>query len=132
MRLPLTIPPTLFVRIRGERGVREYRAVLDTGCAYCMIPRKDALDLGYPATYEPIMPDTGEGGTAVTNSYIIQVPIITLKEVSVGELVVKDLRTVAYDLPVPSGVDVVLGVNFLKNFKVTFDFKDEALIIGKA
>lgn len=129
MKLTLTNPPTFFVRVKGERGVREYRAVLDTGCTYCMIPKKDAVGLGYIAEYDAVERTEGEGGPVISGSFIIDVPFITLKEVSVGELTAKNLQTVLSDLPTPSGVDMILGTNFLKNFRVTFDFKNNALTI---
>jgi len=120
MELPLKTPITLFVRIKGNTGTRELRAVLDTGSAYTLIPKKDVLQLGYQAWYDPLAPIEGPGVKAVTGSAIVEAPFITLQEVSVG---------VAWELPRPSGADVILGASFLKNFTLTVDYKKGILRI---
>jgi len=129
MELPLKTPITFFVRIKGETGVRELRAVLDTGSAYTLIPKKDAIQLGYQAWYDPLISDSGQGVKTVMGSIIIAAPFIILQEVSVGELTAKNVEAVAWDMPRPSGADVLLGLSFLKNFTITIDYKKGILRI---
>ncbi len=130
IELPLKTPITLFVRIVGEKATRELRAVLDTGSTYTLIPKKDAIQLGYTTLYDPLVPSLGgEGAHVVTGSYIIEVPLITLKEIRVGGLTAENVKAVVWDLPEPSGADVLLGTNFLQNFKTTLDYKKGTLTI---
>ncbi|MFQ6084838.1 MAG: TIGR02281 family clan AA aspartic protease [Candidatus Bathyarchaeia archaeon] len=130
VELPLETPITLFVRIVGEKTTRELRAVLDTGSMYSLIPREDAVQLGYTTLYDPLQPQLGgEGALTVTGSYIIEVPVVTLKEVRLGGLKAENVKAVVWDLPEPSGADVLLGINFLKNFKTTLDYKKGTLTI---
>jgi len=49
--------------------------------------------------------------------------------VSVGELTAKNVEAIAYDLPRPSGADILLGLSFLKNFTTTIDYKKGILRI---
>ncbi|MBI2183405.1 MAG: retropepsin-like domain-containing protein [Thaumarchaeota archaeon] len=123
----LTNPPSLFVRVEGSNGERELRAILDSGATICLIRRSDALELGYQALYEKWMPFMGEGGPAVTNGYIVDAPIVTLSEVSLGKITKKNVRTLAFELPEEGGIDFVVGTNFLKNMKVTMDFSRRTL-----
>lgn len=129
MKLPLTNPPVFFVKVKGVRGDRELRAVLSTGATMCMIRRADAMELGYPAQYEPWMPFMGEGGPAVTSGYVVDAPIVTLEEVSMSNISRKAVRAMAFELPEQGGVDFIVGSNFLKGLKVTLDFKSQIMLI---
>ncbi len=129
MKLPLEEPARCFVRVVGANGkVRELRAVLDTASTCSVLPTKDALQLGYQISYDPYT-GIGEGSVVVTVDGIIYTSIAILKEVWLGDLVVKDLKALIYDFPEQAGVDVILGTNFLKNFKLTFDYEEGTLSI---
>jgi len=114
-------PITFFVRIRGPRGVRELRAILDTGSSVCTIPVTDAREIGYEAFYDPIV-DKGDGIYTITQTGILDLGPLTLQEVGVAELSAKDVTAVVSNLPRAGGVDVILGLSFLQNFKTTIDF----------
>lgn len=121
-------PIMLFVRVKGRKGVREYRAVLDTGSQYSVIPLQDARELGYEAYCDPeAEPSSGTRG--VTKSDIIEADEIELEEVSVADLVAKNVKALAYHLPRMGGVEATLGLSFLKNFKTTIDYKAGYLTI---
>ena len=45
-------PIVFFIRVKGPKGVREFRAILDTGSTYSTIPLQDARELGYDAYYD--------------------------------------------------------------------------------
>ncbi|MBI2183403.1 MAG: retropepsin-like domain-containing protein [Thaumarchaeota archaeon] len=129
MKLSLSDPPTFFVKVKGPQGFKELRAVLATGATLCLIRRSDAQELGYPALYQPWMPVEAEGSPAVTNGFIIDAPLITLEEVSLGTISRKKLRAMAFELPEQGGVDFIVGTNFLEGMKVTFDDKQKTLLI---
>lgn len=121
-------PIMLFMRIKGRKGIREYQAVLDTGSVYSIIPLQDARDLGYDAYCDPAS-DPGLGTLAVTKSGIIEADEIELEEVSVADLVARNVKTLAYNLPKTGKVEAVLGLSFLNNFKTTIDYNKGYLTI---
>lgn len=120
-------PITLFVRVKGENGVREYQAVLDTGSEYSIIPLQDARELGYEAYCDP--EDPGGGTRAITKTDMVELDEIELEEVQVGDLVAKNVKALAHHLPRLGGVEATLGLSFLKNFKTTIDYKAGYLTI---
>lgn len=121
-------PITFFVHIKGKKGVREYRAVLDTGSEYCVIPIQDARDLGYEAYFDPIS-DAGRGTTVLSKTDMIELAEIELEEVSVADIVAKNVKTVTHYVPKYAGVEVTLGLSFFKNFKTTLDYNSNYLTI---
>ncbi len=123
-------PITLFVRIKGEKGVREIRAVLDTGSQYCVIPLQDARQLGYDAYFSP--DDPGSGTIAVTKAELIEVDEIELEEVSVGDLVARNVKSLVWGFPKLAGVEGLLGLSFLEHFRTSLDFKQGLLTIEPA
>lgn len=120
-------PIMLFVRIKGKKGIREYKAVLDTGSEYCVIPLQDARDLGYDAYFDA--EDPGNGVKIVTKTDMAELDEIVLEEVTVADLVAKNVKAVAHYLPHIGRVEATLGLSFLKNFKTTIDFKENYLTI---
>lgn len=124
MKIPIDKekPLTLFVRIKGPRGVRELRAVLDTGSSLCTIPITDAREIGYPVFYDPIV-NRGEGIFTLTQTGVMDLEGLTLEEISVAGLSAKDVPAVACHLPRMGGVDMILGLSFLSRFKITLDYE---------
>ncbi len=121
-------PITAFVRIKGEKGVREVRAIIDTGSLYSVIPLQDARRLGYDAYFD-LSADPDGGTKAVTKGGIVQADEIILEEVAIGDLVAKDVTTLVIELPNFARIEAVLGISFLKNFKTTIDFKEGFLTL---
>lgn len=121
-------PIMLFVHIKGSKGTREVRAVLDTGSVYSIISVQDARQLGYDAFSDP-QADPDPSTTMVTKSDIFLTDEIVLEEVSVADLVAKNVTALAYELPGVGRVEAILGLSFLKNFKTTIDFKKGYLTI---
>jgi hypothetical protein len=56
MEIPLKTPITLFVRVKGPRGERELKVILNTFATHMAIPFRDAFRLGYSPLdpHEPI------------------------------------------------------------------------------
>jgi len=118
----------LFVRIKGSKGTREVRAVIDTGSVYSIISVQDARRLGYEAWGDPEA-DADPSTTAITKSDIFSTDEIVLEEVSVDGLVAKNVTALTYELPTLGRVEAILGLNYLKNFKTTIDFEKGYLTI---
>ena len=123
-------PITVFVRIKGNRGTRELRAIIDTGSQYCLVPMIDALKIGYDDAYFVASGEPGSGTLMATQGCLIETSEIVLKEVSIGNLIAKDVKALCFDLPRPSGLEAVLGLSFLKNFKTTIDYQKGLLTLA--
>jgi predicted aspartyl protease len=115
-------PITCFIQVKGKNGIREFKAVLDTGAKYCVIPISDARQLGYDA-YWDYLTRSGKAGRPVLLGGILEADEIILEEVIIGDLVAKNLEAFAYDIPRLAGIEAILGVNFLSNFKTTLDYQ---------
>lgn len=130
MKLPLKRLPKFFVRVKGPAGkVRELAAMLDTGSTCTVISSKDAIDLGYQVTYDPMIME-GTPIVAVTPNGMIEAPKIVLEEVRVGDIVVEGLEAAMHTLPEQCGVDVVLGWNFWRHVKrIVLDNEEGTLLL---
>jgi predicted aspartyl protease len=116
-------PVVVFVRIKGPKGVRELRAVIDTGSTDCLIPLQDARSLGYDAYFDPFT-RVGVGFRGISKTDIFETDRITLEEVSIGGLTAKDVRSMTLELPKWGGIEGVLGNSFLRHFKTCFNFEE--------
>ena len=121
-------PIVLFVRIKGQKGVREFRAILDTGSTDCAIPLQVARELGYNAYYDDFS-KTGEATRGISKMGYFETDEIVLEEVTVADLVAKDVKALTMDLPRLAGIEAVLGVSFLRQFNTCIDFKQGYLTI---
>lgn len=128
IRISADEPIVFFVRVKGPKGVREFRAIFDTGSTDCLIPLQDARALGYDAYYDEIS-KTGEATRGVTKLVMIETDEIVLEEVAVADLVARDVKALAYDMPKSTGIEAVLGTSFLRNFKTCINFEQGYLTI---
>ena len=112
----------LYVEIEGTIITRP-KFALDTGATYLMIPWEMAEVLGY----QPEL--SKERINMITASGVEKVPLITLNSVSVLGKKAKNVKAVVHDLPPRSYVDGLLGLSFLKNFRVCLDFPEGILEI---
>ncbi len=131
--MPLEYPALLLAKFTGPNGLRrELRTLVRPGAPYCVIDREDAYRMGFlqavmdpgPMHYE--LPPEKIPFMATTIG-MLEAPIFTLSEVSVGDLTAKRVDTLAYDLPDVTRIDAVLGETFLSNFTVTFDYRKRQL-----
>ena len=123
-----TEPIIFFVRVKGPKGIREFRAVFDTGSAYSLIPVHDARALGYDAYFDPIS-NIGTGTGVITKSDIMEADGIVLEEVTVGDVKARNVKAIAYNLPRLGGIEAVLGISFMCNFRSCIDFAENYLTI---
>lgn len=119
---------SFFVRVKGPKGVRELRAVLDTGSQRCAISPVDARDLGYDCFFDPLA-NKGEGELALMQSGIMEVGPLVIEEINVADLRVANIEALAYELPKMSGVNMVLGLNFIENLRTSINFDEGYTII---
>jgi clan AA aspartic protease (TIGR02281 family) len=114
---PNTLDIILFAVIHRGKNKRQIRVVLDTGPTYVLIPWYVAHELGYK-------PGLSKEWTPVaTANGLIYAPKIDLELITTLGLSVKNVSAVCHDLPPESRVDGLLGLSYLRNFKLTLDFK---------
>lgn len=102
----------LELKIEGIDGVRTLKVALDTGATYVMIPWDIAEILGY----EPGL--SKERINMTTASGVEKVPLITLNSVKVLGKKAENVKAIVHDLPPRSYVDGLLGLSFLRNFRI--------------
>lgn len=113
----------LDVTIKGPQGKRKISSALDTGSTFTIIPWDVADVLGYKPYF------CKERTGVITASGTEYAPVITLHSLMCLGMKVEELKAVVHDLPPASYVDGLLGLNFLRNFKVCLDFREGILSI---
>ena len=113
----------LDVTIQGSKGKRKISSALDTGATFTIIPWEVADILGYQPHF------CREKTGVITASGTEYAPVITLQSLMCLGMEVKNLKVIVHDLPPESYVDGLLGLNFLKNFRVCLDFREGILSI---
>ncbi|OGG19326.1 hypothetical protein A3D78_06165 [Candidatus Gottesmanbacteria bacterium RIFCSPHIGHO2_02_FULL_39_14] len=89
--------------------------VLDTGASYVVIPWRIATGLGLEINQQNLVSTT-------TASSVEHVPYTSIPKLTVLDKTVRNVPCIVKDLPSESGVDGLLGLSFLKHFKLTIDF----------
>lgn len=95
-----------------------------TCATYTMVPWEIAEALGYEPAYSK------RKVTITTASGIEKAPLITVDNVSVLGNEAENVDCVVHELPEMSRVDGLLGLSFLKRFRVCIDFGKGNLEIG--
>ena len=113
----------LSVTLEGGGVEKKIEMALDTGATYTMIPWEVAEVLGY----EPAV--SKDRVSMVTASGVERAPLINLKSISVLGKGVDNVLTIVHNLPEKSYVDGLLGLSFLRRFKVCLDFQEGVLEI---
>ena len=97
--------------------------MVDSGAERMMISHNAATRLGidyaHPVRRDPIV---GVGGA-------LSVPVVRLDRVRIGGAVVPNLLASVYDLPPLFRADGVIGLNYLRRFRVTLEFDTRELIL---
>ena len=117
--------PVIVLRatLEGEDIEKKIDMALDTGATYTMVPWDIADVLGYePGISKELVP-------MVTASGVERAPLITVKSLNVLGVTAHNIKTIVHDLPEKSYVDGLLGLSFLRRFKVCLDFQEGVLEI---
>jgi clan AA aspartic protease (TIGR02281 family) len=122
-RVPF-LPGHSMVAVRTSlNGVGGFALLVDTGAALTMISRQAAARLGIDTT-RPLrtQPLAGVGNTSA-------VPFVRLDRVQVGASLGTGIEASVFDLPPLFRVDGVIGLNFLRRFRVTVEFDTRTLVL---
>lgn len=96
---------------------------VDTGATYTVVSKKlaDALDLRPTPTTPRITLQTANGR--------IQVPLLTLDSLTIGDLESSSLTVAIHQFDDESRIDGLLGLNFLNRFQMTVNASEKELIL---
>ena len=97
--------------------------VIDTGATVLVITKSIADNLGIGPN------DLHEGKFSLADGSIIKSKITKIKSVRVGDSTVYNVTAGVTDNPPEPGVDGLLGMSFLKNFKFNLDADNGVLIL---
>lgn len=108
-------------KITGNRSVIA-RLVLDTGASNVVVPWQLVNRVGIKVNPQRLVHIT-------TASAVETVPQITIPKISVAGQTVKQVKAIVKDLPPESPVDGLLGLSFLRQFKLALDFQKGILTL---
>lgn len=106
---------TIDAELRAKNAIIS-ALVLDTGASYVVLPWKLVNAIGIEIDPKKTIQTT----TATT---VETVPQVFIPEVSVLGKTVKNVEAIVKDLPPETHVDGLLGLSFLKYFKLIIDFQ---------
>lgn len=103
---------------------KAFRFIVVTGAQRIIISHDVAvtlgLDISHPLRAEAIV--TAERQTP-------PVPVVRLDSVQIGGIRLSHIEASVFDLPPALRADGLLGLNFLRRFRVTFEFDRSSLIL---
>lgn len=109
----------LEAKIKARLGVTT-RLVLDTGASLVMLPYQLAKQIG-------IKIDPTKTVEITTASTVEISPFVSIPKMSVLGKTATNVPCLIRDLPRTSEADGLLGLSFLRHFKLTLDFKKRIL-----
>lgn len=124
MRQQLELPIILRrVRLEGPVAAREVDMLLDTGAAYTAISWEVAKDLGYDPA------GSLERVSIVTANGVVEVPKLAVQQITFRGLSAKQVDVICHDIPELAEIEGLVGLSFLKHFRVLMDFRKGVLEI---
>ena len=107
------------------RDIRTVWLAFDTGASTTVIRESALRDIGYAPE---LINEFASFGDA-SQSHLV--PKFTLKSLSLAGARVENIEALAYTIPEEHGIDGVVGLNFLRHFKITLDFGQGKLMLEK-
>lgn len=98
---------------------------VDTGSSYTIISEAAAIQVGFDLS------QVAESATFSDASTTHLVPKVTLKSFTLADAKVDNLDVLCYSLPEEHGIDGVIGLNFLRHFRITLEFEQGILILDR-
>ena len=114
---------TLLVTLNGKKGVIRVQGILSTGSTFVSIPEEVAETLGYDIS------NVDEKVKVSTPNGTMEVPIITLDEVSILGLTAPRVKAIVVPFPEEARVNCILGLTYLRNFSFAIDYSTGAMTI---
>jgi len=120
-RVPF-LPGRRLIAVRAVLNERlDIDLIADTGAQQSAISRDAAERLGLgPPVAARVLVGVGQSPP---------VPVVRLDRLRVGASSVVGLEVSVFDLPALLAADGLLGLDFLRRFRVTFEFRSAALVL---
>ena len=118
---PLLISPCTI----EYRNIRRVWLALDTGASTTIIRESVLGDIGYSIE---AMTETASFGDASTSHLV---PKVTLRSFSLADARIDSLEALCYTIPEEHGIDGVVGLNFLRHFRITLNFEQGILSLDR-
>ena len=125
--VPLQRIGSLLVVTLTINRTREARLIVDTGASHTILSHRIAqdLDLYADASTTPVTMHTVGGS--------VRGDVVRVDSIRVAHAEVRGTTAAIYDLPdAPAGVDGLLGLSFLRQFRVTVDTAYDQLVLTRA
>ena len=101
------------------------RMALDTASTFSALTPDAVARLGFDLS------QVKSQQTIATASQILTIPQITVPTVTLGTETIDDLLFLVMPLPLPLGVKGLLGLNFMRRFKVALNFEQGILSLER-
>jgi clan AA aspartic protease (TIGR02281 family) len=111
------------IDIFGPAGTVQVNMILDTGAAYTMLDLRTARKVGYRPT------KSGKKIRIVTANGEISVPLIHIRRITMEGASASHVPVIVHDIPGVVEVAGLLGLSFLKYFRIVIDYKTLTLHI---
>lgn len=105
----------LTVKLKAKFAI-ESKFILDTGSSFVVLPWKLAVAIGLKVDRKTVVSTTSASKVEI-------VPKVVIPEMTVLGKRVKNVEAIVKDLPPQAPADGLLGLSFLKHFKLTINFK---------
>lgn len=113
---PFSLAIIVNADITGKHPINT-RMILDTGSSLVVLPWRLTTALGLKI-------DSINTVETISVTTVETVPKVIIPEIKVLGKSVKNVEAIVKDLPSKSPADGLLGLSFLKHFKLTIDFKN--------
>ena len=118
--------PILLFECRLEfKSLAIFIMALDTGSSYTIISEAAATQVGFDLSQVTEFASFGDASTTHL------VPKVTLKSFSLADARIDSLEALCYTIPEEHGIDGVVGLNFLRHFRITLDFEQGILTLDR-
>jgi len=97
--------------------------LLDTGAVCTMIAWDVAKDIGYDPAVAP------RRTSIVTANGVVDVPVITVAAVTLGDVCAENVEVVVHDIPEIADIQGLLGLSFLRHCRTVIDYAAGSLEI---
>ena len=119
MRLPTGIPLIVRnVKIVGPRGLVKVDMIFDTGAAFTALSWSVLKLIGYDPAVVP------ERQEIITANGVIEAPKLLVEKLAVGDMEARKVEVICHDIPELAGIRGLLGLSFIKHFRVVIDYKE--------
>jgi len=112
--------PIVRIRVKGLKGEKEYEAYLDTGASKCLVPEKDAEEIGLPYAGDmEIITGTGKDYIKLYKAIV--------------KFLNKEYTILIFgkNLPEQAAIKAIVGRDILDNYKICFNGKAKEIEISE-